>query len=176
MCKIELPWYLDDNVSGIHEGNTENYQNFSAPGANYNGLQYGFYHTALSIDGIRSQFSDRVMPLLYSLEEKTNITVNEIYRIRIALTTSVNEEVQHHPHVDLRQPHKVLLYYVNDSDGDTFMFNEFYSPDEEITNFTIKEKVTPKKNRAVIFDGLRYHNSSKPVKNSSRFIINIDFN
>jgi hypothetical protein len=86
--------------------------------------------------------------------------------------------VQHLPHVDILDPHKVLLYYVNDSDGDTFMFNEKYTPgDEEVPlDYTLNQRVTPKKNRAIVFDGLTYHNSSKPVKNTSRYVINIDFN
>ena len=118
---------------------------------------------------------------MYFLEEKANITVKELYRIRLALNTSVGKEVQHYPHVDLTEPHKVLLYYVNDSDGDTFMFNEMYNLDtieekEELKTFTLKERVTPKKNKAIIFDGLRYHSSSKPVKNTARYIINVDFN
>ena len=171
MCKSELVWRLDDNVSGIED------EKFKAPGANYDGPQYGFYYFALNSDGVKSPIFDKVLPLLYALEEKTGITVKEVYRIRIALTTTVGKEVQHHPHVDDYDPHKVLLYYVNDSDGDTFMFNEMYSPDEEpLSEFTIKERVTPKKGRAIIFDGLTYHNSSKPVNNTARYIINIDFN
>ena len=173
MCKSEITWRLDDNVSGMEDAK------FKAPGANYDGPQYGFYHFALNKNGEKSPVFDKILPLLYALEEKVGITVQEVYRIRIALTTTVGEEVQHHPHVDIYTPHKVLLYYVNDSDGDTFMFNEMHSPGKEpepFSEFTLKEKVSPKKGRAIIFDGLRYHNSSKPVKNTARYIINIDFN
>ncbi len=150
---------------------------YKAPGANYDGPQYGLQYLAYNKDKERSPIFDKVVPLLYALEEKTGITVQEVYRIRIALTTTVGKEVQHLPHVDIEMPHKVLLYYVNDSDGDTFMFNEMYSPDKgELTEFTLKERITPKKGRAIIFDGLRYHNSSKPVNHTARYIINIDFN
>jgi len=172
MCESELVWRLEDNISGI------DYKKFNAPGANFDGPQYGFYYFALNSDGVKSPVFDKVLPLLYSLEEKTGITVKEVYRIRIALSTTVGKEVQHHPHVDEYTPHKVLLYYVNDSDGDTFIFNETYSPgDEEFpSDFTLKERVSPKKGRAIVFDGLTYHNSSKPVNNTARYIINIDFN
>jgi hypothetical protein len=177
MCKKEIPWYLDDNISGTDETNSPNYKKYKAPGADYSGNQYGFYHFALDQNGNKSQFFEKVLPLVYSLEEKAKITMKELYRIRIALSTSVGKEVQHYPHVDLREPHKVLLYYVNDSDGDTFMFNEIYNDDEkELKTFTLKERVAPEKNKAIIFDGLRYHNSSKPVKNTARYIINMDFN
>jgi hypothetical protein len=181
MCKEEIPWYLHDNVSGQHKEDDPNHKIYSAPGADYTGDQYGFQHLALNHNGDKSHFFEKVLPLVYFLEEKANITAKELYRIRIALTTSVGKEVQHYPHVDLPEPHKVLLYYVNDSDGDTFMFNEMYNLDkvekkDELKTFTLKERVAPKKNKAIIFDGLRYHNSSKPIKNTARYIINIDFN
>ena len=178
MCRGDFPWYLDENVSGTDETNAPNYKKYKAPGANYDGPQFGFGHWALHPTGTKSMFFEKVYPLVYALEEKANISIKELYRIRIALSTSVGKEVQHLPHVDFTEPHKVLLYYVNDSDGDTFMFNEMYSPENKksLTNFTIKQRVQPKKNRAIVFDGLTFHNSSKPVKNTSRYIINIDFN
>ena len=178
MCRTEVPWYLEENISGINEKNSPNYKKYSAPGANYDGPQYGFGHWALHYNGNKSLFFEKVYPLVYALEEKAKISIKELYRIRLALTTSVGKEVQHLPHVDEDKPHKVLLYYVNDSDGDTFMFNEMYSSENQksLLNFTLKQRVEPKKNRAIIFDGLTYHNSSKPVKNMSRYIINIDFN
>jgi len=174
MCKAEVFWGFDQTTSGIDEKNSSKY---NVPGANYNGPQYGFGHWALEPNGGTSVLFDKVLPLLYALEEKAEITIKEIYRIRIGLTTTVGKEVQHLPHVDLKQPHKVLLYYVNDSDGDTFIFNETYSPEDEdsVPNLTLKERVQPKRGRAILFDGLTYHNSSKPVNNTARYIINIDF-
>ena len=174
MCKTEVFWGFDQTTSGIDEKKSSKY---NVPGANYDGPQYGFGHWALEPNGSTSILFDKVLPLLYALEEKAKITIKEIYRIRIGLTTTVGKEVQHLPHVDLKQPHKVLLYYVNDSDGDTFIFNETYSPEDEdsVPNLTLKERVQPKRGRAILFDGLTYHNSSKPVNNTARYIINIDF-
>jgi len=83
-------------------------------------------------------------------------------------------------HVDLPIPHMVCLYYVNDTDGDTFIFDK--SRDVEINSiedfqnkkFNVLKRVGPKKGRAVIFDGFRYHSSSGPSKNL-RCILNFDF-
>ena len=66
-------------------------------------------------------------------------------------------------HIDLNFPHIVCLYYVNDTDGDTFI--------NDIDNKL--KRISPKKNRAVIFDGSLYHASSLPTKDK-RVIINID--
>lgn len=64
-----------------------------------------------------------------------------------------------------------MVYYLDDSDGDTFLFNEFYSnpPPEKLTLY---KRITPKRNRAVFFESNRYHASSNPTKSRDRFIIN----
>lgn len=67
-------------------------------------------------------------------------------------------------HTDMNDSHLVLLYYVNDSDGDTYFFD---ADDNVIGN------VTPKKNRAVIFDGSIRHASSRP-KHHPRCVINFN--
>jgi hypothetical protein len=72
-----------------------------------------------------------------------------------------------HKHIDTTNPHTVLIYYVCDSDGDTFMFSK--DKQDEV----ISKRVTPKKNRALIFDGSIYHASSRP-KHFRRCIINFN--
>ena len=66
-------------------------------------------------------------------------------------------------HIDSDTPHIVCLYYVNDTDGDTFIY-------ENEKKF---HRISPKKNRAVIFEGSMYHASSLPTKHK-RVIININ--
>ena len=69
-------------------------------------------------------------------------------------------------HIDLSTPHFVLIYYINDSDGDTTLFK-----DDKKTEI---KRIKPKKGRVAFFDGSIYHCSSTPVK-STRAIINFDF-
>jgi len=68
-------------------------------------------------------------------------------------------------HVDRRSEHVVCLYYVNDSDGDTVLFN---GDTEEVI-----QRVTPKRGRVVLFDGGTYHASGKPTVNC-RAVINLN--
>ena len=81
-------------------------------------------------------------------------------------------------HIDDAKQHMVVLYYVNDSDGDTVLYNQMYGevPDKatytDISYVTEYKRVSPKRGRAVVFDGLRYHTSSCPT-DSPRCIINI---
>lgn len=81
--------------------------------------------------------------------------------------SNMSEGKYNTPHVDNALKNSLsIIYYVNDSDGDTIIFNETDTP------FTIKQRITPKKNRAVIFDSAYYHTSSNPIKNEHRVVMN----
>ena len=54
-----------------------------------------------------------------------------------------------------------------DSDGDTIIYNER----KESESYTVKERVTPKQGRIVIFDGGLYHTAEQPL-NNTRCIVN----
>jgi hypothetical protein len=83
------------------------------------------------------------------------------------------------PHVNVPGPHIVGLYYVNDSDGDTVLFNQttddipFNTPyDESI--LTEYQRISPKKGRMLFFNGKKYHTSTSPT-DKIRMIISFDF-
>ena len=76
------------------------------------------------------------------------------------------------PHVDVPKPHWAMIYYVNDSDGDTVIFDKMY-PDPE--NAVVLHSISPKKNRAIMFDGRHYHSGTVPAKHDARIVINFDF-
>ena len=67
------------------------------------------------------------------------------------------------PHIDLQQEHLVALYYVCDSDGDTIIYNERHEPADKV--YTVKQRVTPKQGRMVLFDGSLYHKAEQPKRN-----------
>ena len=68
----------------------------------------------------------------------------------------------------------VILYYVNDSDGDTVIYKERYIGTDKPQTLTELKRIEPKRGRVVVFDGLHYHSSSNPRKNSYRCVINFD--
>ena len=75
------------------------------------------------------------------------------------------------PHIDIySRKHLVCLYYVIDSDGDTIIYNE-REKDRPDGIYTIKERVTPKQGRAVLFDGWLMHTAEQPI-NNVRCIVN----
>ena len=71
----------------------------------------------------------------------------------------------HNPHIDNEKPHDVLLYYINNADGDTFFFDN---------NGKIIHRETPERGKMVIFDGSTFHSSSPPSKNI-RMTLNINY-
>jgi len=140
---------------------------------------YGFNHALKYEDGsIGSNFLSFFIPLVYMATEKTNLKYNNIIKARAFLQTLRNNKSYNIPHVDLQYPHLVFLYYVNDSDGDTFLFEETLedtpNPQKDY-QFNTKQFVSPKKGRGLLFNGNRYHASSNPTK-LPRCVINFDLN
>jgi hypothetical protein len=78
------------------------------------------------------------------------------------------------PHVDIVGEDSIsLLYYVNDSDGDTFMFNECESFTGD--SLSLQHREPPERNKAVLFDSSKFHSSSSPRKHDKRIVINVVF-
>ena len=76
-------------------------------------------------------------------------------------------KIKHYaPHTDLNIRHFALIYYVNDSDGSTVLFDE---------NKNIIKEVEPKKGRILLFNGAILHGGGIP-RNSNRCIVNFDIN
>lgn len=112
-----------------------------------------------------------ILPVVYQALEKINKTVDSIFRIRAFLQLPVvaKDSEANNAHIDLPINHLVILYYLTESDGDTLIYNE----DCESESYTIKQRVTPKKGRCVVFDGRLYHSSSRPT-NNKRCILNVN--
>ena len=117
------------------------------------------------------------LELLHKFTNKHNINVKTVRRIKSNILTQSTNTGYHSPHIDLDYEHKVFLYYVNDSDGDTVFFNEFWTAENPATEETLTEQVriNPKKGLGVVFDGFQYHASTSPQINGYRCVINIDF-
>ena len=159
----QFPWYFHentnsvfDNIHVINNKNTEESLLFSnliledSPG-------YDMVHELFSRFLIsNNERSDRILRI------KANLYTQGIY------------STYHSPHIDLEEPHKVFLYYVDDSDGYTWLFNERFSG-KKINNLTVLDRIEPKAGRGLMFDGLNYHASSSPVYHKKRCTINIDY-
>jgi hypothetical protein len=118
---------------------------------------------------------DLISPLLYMIKQKVaEIKFNHEVRVKYNILVRNPESTPSNyntPHHDAVSNAYSIVYYCNDSDGDTFLFNEFYdgkNPDK----LTIAKRIAPKRNRCVIFESNRMHASSSPVYSKDRRVIN----
>lgn len=138
----------------------------------------GLVHPMFDKNGIISPLYNLVLPMVFESTTKINFKFGDVLRGRAFIQFPSDTNHSNHPHIDTNTPHLVCLYYVNDSDGDTIIYEETADdiqnlPGLDTSMLTIKQRVSPKKGRVVLFNGRRYHNSSTPTKNK-RCVINFD--
>jgi hypothetical protein len=100
-----------------------------------------------------------------------NLKLENLYRakLNITLNSTSSPSKINPPHIDGidMKPYFIAIYYVNDSDGDTII----YDGDDE-DELQIIKTITPKKGRLILMDGKRYHSSSHPSKTKKRIVMN----
>lgn len=150
------------------------------------------YNTDVPIDGVLSENSyqfaaglhkgmpayDYFLQVFKKFCITHNISYNEITRMKLNWLPRVTADrgnKAHTPHIDSEIDHRVFLYYLNESDGDTVFFKEAFNG-ETPTQFSESLRVSPSAGKGVIFDGHTYHASSSPSNSEFRCILNIDFN
>ena len=150
-----MPWFFIDSVAEENDSDLNK------------DLQHGLAH--LIYNEVPNSFLfDDFYPIIEIMQNDWNINVFNIKRIRLGMQIKLGHtSIINYSHIDYEQPHQVLLLYLNDADGDTFFYNE---------DKTILKTVSPKPNRAILFDGMILHNSSTPTKTSKRIALNINFN
>ena len=145
--------------------------------------EYGFSHNFLDTNGITGpwdpatreiRFSPFIEPLLFQILDVTDC--DDILRARADMVTwSGKEDFIHPPHIDFHFPNTAAIFYVNESDGDTIFYN--VKP-EDVPNYKdLKEydRVSPKANRLVIFEGDLLHTGCSPTKHKNRILINSNY-
>jgi hypothetical protein len=121
-------------------------------------------------------------PMSLIIQDKLpEIEIKKYLRVKFNMLHKVDtkyEKMYNTPHPDDSETDTSfsMVYYVNDSDGDTVLFNEFYDKNNVSQPLTICKRIQPKKNRLVIFDSKRYHASSNPILNKNRTVLNFVVN
>ena len=106
---------------------------------------------------------------------KFGVTYQRVVRAKLNLTMPVPGYTKDNycgPHTDFDEPHLVLLYYVNDSDGDTIFFENTTDPFKD--QLRVMDRITPKKGRCVLFDGSIYHTQAHPINSPIRINLNVN--
>jgi len=154
-----FPWFFNEDMTYLPEMRKEIPGYINTP---------GFTHASVQLKKQVSQYIAQFAKIVYYTLQKIDYTkAYEIIACRsFMLLPTPKVEKFTTKHIDTETPHLVILYYVNDTDGDTYFFGK--EKDSELV-----QRVSPRKNRAVIFDGANYHASSLPT-NKHRIVINFN--
>jgi hypothetical protein len=168
ISKSEFPWYytsssaypLDDQQQNVYE--------------------YSFSHVVYENSDKKSAVFEYCYSGLLAALSKINLRIKNLIRIRLGMHTANENHIINDPHVDFENPHVGALLYLNDCNADTYFFKQIYNGSlqkYEDSDFEkdVVESVAPKENRLVLFNGLRYHSSSKQTDVSRRIVINYNF-
>lgn len=140
----------------------------------------GMFHVLYDREFNTESFANKILQTLYQqITTKLGFTEDQLIRSRLSMKfpkLGFAEKNYNLPHVDYYYPHATIIYYINDSDGDTRIFNEEFKSDQShpTTKFTTKQRITPKANRLIWFNGFQYHTASNPLTTTRRVILNIN--
>ena len=163
--EIAFDWYF---ISDVTDAFSDRQQKRCAFTHQYAGLDWG--------EDEDDELNNLFIPMLSEVCKKMDFDNLQILQGRsfLQFPLHLKDRTPDTPHIDLEdQEHIVALYYVCDSDGDTIIYNERKDQGLQAKSYTIKEKVTPKQGRMVIFDGTLYHTAEQPQDNI-RCVVNYD--
>jgi Putative 2OG-Fe(II) oxygenase len=173
VTSLKFPWFFNPTMVSDREQLTGEMGNIT-----------GFNHFLFEEDKAVSNFFETIYPITLSITDKApEVKFQKVERARFNLTFQNKTDPQdwHLPHIDSPFPHLVAIYYVNDSDGDTVIFNEtndsFKAGDfvkMKSKDFTVKKRITPEKGKMVIFPGQYYHASSSARDSKTRIVLNMN--
>jgi hypothetical protein len=135
------------------------------------GNPFQFTHT---VNLENCPYIDTIRPVLNAIATHFGSNL-QIIKVKFNLLTQSSSSDYHLPHTDIDEGENCYssIYYVNESDGDTYLFNEF-GP-KESNDISIRSQVSPQKGKLVVFDARRFHASSSPIDNDVRIIMNVVF-
>ena len=166
----EFPWFYSETVSILPEENHV----VDPMAIETDGLHHIIYDREANVESFTYKWLDVFMT---RLEDELGYTREHLIRARLSQKTprvGFTSENYNIPHVDYPRPHDVLIFYLNDSDGDTWFFNQRFTVLDRPVLFTTEQRVSPKANRLLAFNGLRYHTASNPINTNRRVILNIN--
>jgi hypothetical protein len=166
----EFPWYFNSTA----------YEDVTEPL-----LGYSYSHLAWKDGQSNSPVGPMIETVFLMLADTMQQDVDQLIRVRIGSIGVTSTPHRHTPHVDLDYPHQTALLYLNDSDGSTELYDQFYDNTSQVTNqdyfqtiknnISLAKSISPEANKLVCFDGFRYHSSETPSNVPRRLVINFNY-
>ena len=158
----QFPWYLAHTSNSTpHSYIQKIRQNVGLP---FEKEFHQFVHTFYEDE---KQNSSHWSYLEKIFKSNKHVPINNFFRVKANLNVQIIGATKD-THGALHQDHpesmfQSILYYVNDADGDTLLFDN---------KKNVVEKVSPKKGRAIIFDSHTFHAASPPLNHKIRVVVN----
>jgi hypothetical protein len=169
--EIKKILFEDDNINWFFKKDITKYTNSNKQ------KRPGFSHYFIIDKKINSTFSNLPLNIIKNSCKKLNFNLTEIIQSRSFLQLPLNKKFLGKgvdtPHIDIEEEHIVILYYVNNSDGDTYIYENKYEKNKQVNykDLKIKKIISPKQGRVIVFNGSLYHTGQQPI-NNIRCIIN----
>lgn len=152
---VDFPWYMDIRSSTTVAADLRTTHSVSDSDEC---LQA--YHVFIFKRKSISTFTDRLSSLLEFSK------MDDVFRVKANCLFNTSSDKYHTPHLDgYPPPPYVGIYYVNDSDGDTVLFDK---------KWKVTERISPEKGKLILFDGNIFHASTSPQETNVRLVININ--
>lgn len=171
-----FPWFYHENSvngGGIDAGNFQRYPV----------LRHCMYDTCNDLEFHENVFNDVAKPMLDEIVKHFGgITIYSVYANLMLPNPSLVGSYGI-PHSDGKHPHGdndciTALYYVNDTDGPTILYNESYQNEPGFitvsTNVTEQFKIEPKKNRFIWWNANQFH-SAPSGSTRPRCVVNFNY-
>ena len=172
---MDLAWYYVEQTT---------YGNFEHEETENKLYQHSLFHSVIVDGQHNSPVASLAELCIASIFEKNNIPFNNrILRARFVTQIVSPVSITHKPHVDTIETKYTGFMYMNDADGDSIIYDQTYDVFSRLDSFqyykhlsekglTVRKTITPKANKAVLFESPVYHSSSSPSKTSRRIVLN----
>ena len=183
----KIDWRLLSDVAytGNRQAVGKNVQRILADKSKF--LEYsGFVALLFLRKGKQIKFNDDYLflkPFQYLLEEKLDALDKTILggghlslqrcKVNCLLSTFRTAEQTGAPHIDSTDADINALYYIDDTDGDTYIYIETVYDDVE--DLTVKKIVKAKANRLVVFSNSNWHSGTPPKQSKKRITVNFNY-
>jgi hypothetical protein len=164
----DFPWYYAD-VTQMYKIDPNKSDNL-----------FQFCHIFINDGKSYSNLTSEILPLIYAFEKETGLKVKETHRIKANLLTRMDftdddlyltihkdvgiKDFNDESDINTFKNYVSFIYYVNDSDGDTVLFD----------NETLKqtERINPISGNCVWFKSTTPHRATPPKEHKNRIVIN----
>jgi len=108
---------------------------------------------------------------------KKGIELSEVYRCTLNITVNIPDEFIADAHIDHPFPHRLAIIYLNDSDGNTVLFDKHSCTKdrENASKLKVIREIKPSKGKIIsLKDGRTFH-TARPCTRGSRAVIVITY-